>query len=386
MVKSAFVSVRRRPQYLLSLFAGKYQLTYTTQCRICTAASRILAVTLRETKLKQSPLANAELAIMDLLWQHDRLTARQIREQLYPDETKAQHGTVQRLLQRLEDKGYVERDRSLSIHFFSAAISRQSYAGSQLESLAARLTGGSFAPLITHLVECKKLSREDLLRIRAILDSPGGERGAGMIDMLFQITLSNVCISLALAVVAVVLGATLKRPAFAHMLWLLVFVKLLTPPIVTIPVVPIPWQAETAAAARRELARQPDATVARAIGIATNAFVSAETWSAVTGRGKLWLAWTWLLGSAAVLTWSLLQVLRFSRMLGKEAVKGAADLQAVAARIASRLGLSATPTIYTISARIAPMVWCIGGRLSGRNPGRVARTDGRRATPVDPRT
>jgi predicted transcriptional regulator len=107
---------------------------------------------------------------MNLLWQTDRLTARQIREQLYPKATKAQHGTVQRLLQRLEDKGYVERDRSLSVHLFSAAISRQTYAGSQLESLAAKLTGGSLAPLITHLVEEKKISREEIDRLRAILD------------------------------------------------------------------------------------------------------------------------------------------------------------------------------------------------------------------------
>ena len=122
--------------------------------------------------MKQPPLANAELAIMNLLWREDRLTARQIREQLYPDAAKSQHGTVQRLLQRLEDKGYVERDRNLPVHFFSAVISRQAYACSQLESLAARLTGGSLAPLITHLVEAKRLSREDIDRLRAILDAP----------------------------------------------------------------------------------------------------------------------------------------------------------------------------------------------------------------------
>ncbi len=121
--------------------------------------------------MKQSPLANAELAIMDLLWENNApITARQIREQLYPDPSKPQHGTVQRLLQRLEDKGYVERDRSLSIHLFSAAVSRQTYAGQQLESLADKLTEGSFAPLITHLVEKKKISRAEIKRIRAILD------------------------------------------------------------------------------------------------------------------------------------------------------------------------------------------------------------------------
>ena len=117
-------------------------------------------------------LANAELAIMDLLWnQGDRMTARAIRELLYPDDTKAQHGTVQRLLQRLEEKGFVERDRSISVHFYSAIISRQAYAGQQLESLAERLTSGSIAPLITHLVEQKKISRTEINQLRAILDS-----------------------------------------------------------------------------------------------------------------------------------------------------------------------------------------------------------------------
>ena len=126
--------------------------------------------------MKQPPLANAELAVMELLWDEDRLTARHIREQLYPHATKAQHGTVQRLLQRLEDKGYVERDRELSVHLFSALIRREAYAGSQLEILADKLTGGSLAPLITHLMEQKKISRAEIKRLRQILD---GGQGAG---------------------------------------------------------------------------------------------------------------------------------------------------------------------------------------------------------------
>jgi len=125
----------------------------------------------------QPALANAELAVMELLWENDRMTARQIREQLYPDATKSQHGTVQRLLQRLEDKGYVDRDRSLSIHFFSAAVSRQTYAGQQLQSLADRLTAGSIAPLITHLVQQQKISREEIRRLRAILDDSASHGG-----------------------------------------------------------------------------------------------------------------------------------------------------------------------------------------------------------------
>jgi len=125
--------------------------------------------------MKAQPLANAELAVMELLWQNERLTARDVRERLYPDATKAQHGTVQRLLQRLEDKGFVTVDRSLFVHLFSATISRQSYAGQQLESLADKLTAGSFTPLITHLLEHKKISRDEIDRIRALLDGQKDE-------------------------------------------------------------------------------------------------------------------------------------------------------------------------------------------------------------------
>ena len=104
-----------------------------------------------------SQLTNAELAIMELLWSNEQLTARQVREEVYGDSERAQHGTVQKLLQILEDKGYVYRDRSLGVQLFSAVVSREEYGGSQLESLADKLTGGSIAPLLTQLLDDEKL-------------------------------------------------------------------------------------------------------------------------------------------------------------------------------------------------------------------------------------
>jgi BlaI family penicillinase repressor len=123
------------------------------------------------------PLANAELAVMELLWDESGLTARKIRETLYPDASKAQHGTVQRLLQRLEEKGFVSRDKSLPVHIFSAAVSREAYASGQLESLTAKLTGGSIAPLITHLLNEEKITPEEIRRLRSILEARNNGRG-----------------------------------------------------------------------------------------------------------------------------------------------------------------------------------------------------------------
>ena len=106
---------------------------------------------------------------MELIWDAERLTARQILEQLYDDSKKSQHGTVQRVLQSLEAKGFVERDRSLGVYLFSASISRQAYGGLQLESLAQRLTGGSIAPLLTHLLDERKLGKVEIKRLRKLL-------------------------------------------------------------------------------------------------------------------------------------------------------------------------------------------------------------------------
>jgi BlaI family transcriptional regulator, penicillinase repressor len=132
---------------------------------------------LKEENMNTPTLANAELAVMELLWDNGSLTARQIREQLYPDSTKAQHGTVQRLLQRLEEKGSVDRDRTLPIHLFAPRIVRQAYASGQLEALADKLTGGSIAPLITHLVEEKRISAEEIEELRALLNEHNPPEG-----------------------------------------------------------------------------------------------------------------------------------------------------------------------------------------------------------------
>ena len=115
-------------------------------------------------------LPNAELAVMELLWTKGRLTGRQIIDRLYADAPKPQHGTVQRLLQRLAAKGFVVRDRSLGISVFSPAISRDAYASVQLEALANRLTQGSLAPMITRLVADNKLSGDEIEKLHRILE------------------------------------------------------------------------------------------------------------------------------------------------------------------------------------------------------------------------
>lgn len=121
-------------------------------------------------------IPDAELEIMKLLWERQPQSARELATAAYGNVDSAAMGTVQKLLSRLEAKGLVARDRSAHTHLFSAAVSRQELAGRQIEELVGKLTDGSLAPILMHLVKAKRLSPKDRDELRRLLDNP--PRGA----------------------------------------------------------------------------------------------------------------------------------------------------------------------------------------------------------------
>ena len=66
------------------------------------------------------------------------------------------------------------------MHVFAPALSREAYAGGQLETLAERLTGGSFAPLLTHLVEQRRY------QIERDMNTVISARQKGHIEIVFE--------------------------------------------------------------------------------------------------------------------------------------------------------------------------------------------------------
>lgn len=116
------------------------------------------------------PVTEAELAILERLWDAAPQSARQLAGRLYPRQTPSDIATVQKLIQRLEGKGLVIRDRGERVHEFRPAVSRETYAGNRLAELADRLTEGSVAPLLLHLVNSRKLTARELAELREILD------------------------------------------------------------------------------------------------------------------------------------------------------------------------------------------------------------------------
>jgi len=113
---------------------------------------------------------DAELAVLQVLWDQGSATIRQIADLVYPDGTDAQYATVQKLLERLERKGLVERDRSGHAHRFRARIDRDTLVGNRLRAMAEKLCGGLMAPLLTHLVRAEALNSQERQELRALID------------------------------------------------------------------------------------------------------------------------------------------------------------------------------------------------------------------------
>src|ERR1700751_4607414 len=115
-------------------------------------------------------VTDTELAILQLLWESSPQTIRQLTDALYPGGTPAQYATVQKLLDRLELKMFVTRDRSSAAHLFAPAVHREELIGRRLQDMAEKLCGGSLTPLLTHLVGARPLSPAERQEPRALID------------------------------------------------------------------------------------------------------------------------------------------------------------------------------------------------------------------------
>jgi predicted transcriptional regulator len=115
-------------------------------------------------------VTDAERAVLEVLWDTGPTSIRRLTDILYPRGRHAQYATVQKLLERLEAKGCVACDRTGAVNIFSATLDRDTLLGRRLQAIAEDLCGGSWTPLLTHLVQQKRLSAKDRQALRRLID------------------------------------------------------------------------------------------------------------------------------------------------------------------------------------------------------------------------
>lgn len=108
-----------------------------------------------------------ELDIMDVLWEQGAATVAEVRDALHDD---LAYTTVLTILRTLEEKGYVTHDEEGRAHRYRPLVAKAKAEKSAVSKLVKKLFKGSPELLLTQLVADRKLTADDLKRMRALID------------------------------------------------------------------------------------------------------------------------------------------------------------------------------------------------------------------------
>ena len=119
----------------------------------------------------QQDVTEAELGVLRLLWERGApTTIRELTDELYPEGSTAHYATVQKLLERLETKGFVERSRRQRVNVYEATMARDELIARRLRHTAEQLCEGSLSPLLTQLVGGTRLSSQELATLERLVE------------------------------------------------------------------------------------------------------------------------------------------------------------------------------------------------------------------------
>ncbi len=115
-------------------------------------------------------VTDTQLAMLQVLWDLGEATRRDVTDALYPGGGQAHYATVQKLLERLEYRGFVRHVRRDGVLVYRATVGRDELISRRLRDVADKLCGGAVAPLVMTLVRSKPLSRDELRELTEFLD------------------------------------------------------------------------------------------------------------------------------------------------------------------------------------------------------------------------
>lgn len=118
---------------------------------------------------------DAELAILQVLWQSGPATVRQVQNQL-ADQRGTGYTTTLKLMQIMFDKGLLHRDTSSRSHVYRAAVSQQQTQTELLRRMVDQVFDGSAQKLVLQALSSQNATADELAEIRRLLDNMEGEQ------------------------------------------------------------------------------------------------------------------------------------------------------------------------------------------------------------------
>lgn len=117
-----------------------------------------------------------ELDVIGVLWALGSGTVTEVRDEL---PVPLAYTTVLTILRNLEEKGFVSHEAEGRAHRYFPRVAKKDARTTLVGRLVEKLFHGSTEQLLVHLVQDRKLTADDLERIRRTLGSDGSPRRRG---------------------------------------------------------------------------------------------------------------------------------------------------------------------------------------------------------------
>ena len=117
---------------------------------------------------KSATLTEAELRIMNVLWQRRSATVHEVLETL-PEKPALAYNSVLTIIRILEKKGYVKHVKDKRAHVYIPRVGREDATRFEVRHLLSRFFGNSPELLVLNILEEKNIDAEELGRLRQLL-------------------------------------------------------------------------------------------------------------------------------------------------------------------------------------------------------------------------
>jgi predicted transcriptional regulator len=118
---------------------------------------------------QSATLTEAELRIMNVLWEKGSATVHEVLDALPPKPALA-YNSVLTIVRILEAKGYVKHVKDKRAHVYTAKVGRDDATRFEVRHLVSRFFGNSRERLVLNLLEEESIDAEELDRVRQLLE------------------------------------------------------------------------------------------------------------------------------------------------------------------------------------------------------------------------
>lgn len=112
----------------------------------------------------------SELEILQVLWEKDKASVREVHEELLKTKD-AGYTTTLKLMQIMYEKGLVSRDDTFKTHIYKASVSKEKTQQHLLGKMINTLFGGSSTELVLQALGNHKASQAELEEIQRLLNN-----------------------------------------------------------------------------------------------------------------------------------------------------------------------------------------------------------------------